>query len=508
MGALAQQASRKRSAVVSMRQLYAPERILRDEKLKQDQTPQWSRVVSRRRRDRDYQHRRILLAGDMIALYLALLIALLAGGDRARALEDSVWVLFTLPAWALLLNSYQLYKRPVQSLEPTHLDDLPRLFHAMLVGTLALWLYYRLIPPTQLILAEAAVFLLTAMALTVLLRRIARPLNEMRGNAERVCLVATEADALSIKRKIANHPEYGLELVAVIIDRSSDERDALSSETLLEALGPEIERRQIDFLLIRLDLPCLTEDTPEALMHLCFSHGVRFGAYPGPRSLLLPGAHLNNIEGIGILVHDVPVLSRSDRIMKRTVDVGLSLLLLILSIPLMIMIAGAIRFDSKGPILFRQPRVGKDGRLFRVNKFRTMVPDAEAMADELMKESVDPDWLDLDDDPRITRVGRFLRRTSLDEVPQLWNVFNGEMSLVGPRPLSVRDDEGLRGRQRNRLDLAPGVTGYWQVLGRTSIPFKEMVEIDYAYVTGWSLWLDLKIILRTVPVILSRRGAN
>ncbi len=137
-----------------------------------------------------------------------------------------------------------------------------------------------------------------------------------------------------------------------------------------------------------------------------------------------------------------------------------------------------------------------------------MVPDAEEMVPGLMEQSTDPDWLFLEHDPRITRVGRFLRRASLDELPQLFNVLRGEMSMVGPRPLSQTDDEGLLGWERHRIDLVPGVTGYWQVLGRTSIPFREMIEIDFAYVTGWSLWLDIKILIRTVPTVLSRRGAN
>jgi lipopolysaccharide/colanic/teichoic acid biosynthesis glycosyltransferase len=125
-----------------------------------------------------------------------------------------------------------------------------------------------------------------------------------------------------------------------------------------------------------------------------------------------------------------------------------------------------------------------------------------------MDRSVDPNWLDIEDDPRVTRVGRFLRNTSLDELPELWNVLKGEMSLVGPRPLSELDDKNVHGRRRHRLVLVPGITGYWQVVGRTSIPFDEMLEIDYDYVAGWSLWRDIEILLRTVPAVLRRRGAN
>jgi lipopolysaccharide/colanic/teichoic acid biosynthesis glycosyltransferase len=194
-------------------------------------------------------------------------------------------------------------------------------------------------------------------------------------------------------------------------------------------------------------------------------------------------------------------------VLKRCLDVTFAAASLVLFAPVMAVIALAIRLDSKGPVLFRQTRVGQDGRRFLLTKFRTMVPDSDRLVAELMEKSVDPDWLIIEDDPRVTRVGRFLRRSSLDELPQLWSVLKGEMSMVGPRPLSERDDEGVQGWERHRLDLVPGLTGHWQVLGRTTIPFREMIEIDYAYVTNWSLWLDLKLLIRTVPAVLRRRGA-
>jgi lipopolysaccharide/colanic/teichoic acid biosynthesis glycosyltransferase len=168
----------------------------------------------------------------------------------------------------------------------------------------------------------------------------------------------------------------------------------------------------------------------------------------------------------------------------------------------------AIKLDSRGPILFRQRRIGKGGRLFRFNKFRTMVADAEERLDDLRPLSEDRHWLKLDRDPRITRVGRILRLTSIDELPQLWNVLRGDMSLVGPRPLIASEDERIRGYARMRLHLAPGMTGLWQVLGRTTIPFEEMVKLDFIYISNWSLWTDIKLLLRTIPAVAGRRGAN
>ena len=159
-------------------------------------------------------------------------------------------------------------------------------------------------------------------------------------------------------------------------------------------------------------------------------------------------------------------------------------------------------------MFFKQKRIGRGGRSFTVRKFRTMVTDAEAQREALLAQSKDPNWLHLDHDPRITRVGRFLRHSSLDELPQLFNVLLGQMSLVGPRPLVESEDLRIEGWGRSRLDLTPGITGAWQVLGRTNIPFEEMVKLDYLYVTNWSLWTDVRLILRTLPVVLDRRGVN
>ena len=155
---------------------------------------------------------------------------------------------------------------------------------------------------------------------------------------------------------------------------------------------------------------------------------------------------------------------------------------------LMALIALAIKLDSRGPVFFRQQPDRARGQAVPAVKFRTMVLDAEDRSEELVRRSKDPNWLKLEHDPRITRVGRFLRMTSLDELPQLWNILRGEMSLVGPRPLIESEDCQIAGWGRSRLELTPGLTGLWQVLGRTSIPFEEMVKLDYLYVTNWSLW--------------------
>jgi lipopolysaccharide/colanic/teichoic acid biosynthesis glycosyltransferase len=199
--------------------------------------------------------------------------------------------------------------------------------------------------------------------------------------------------------------------------------------------------------------------------------------------------------------------TRSSLVLKRVIDfTGAALGLLVLS-PVLAAIALAVRAGSSGPVLFSQPRIGRDNQGFQMLKFRTMIDGAEALKEQLehLNESAAP-MFKISDDPRVTRVGRFLRRYSLDELPQLWNVLRGEMSLVGPRPLVPSEDGHVIGHHRERLSLTPGLTGPWQVLGRTNIPFQDMVKLDYLYVAEWSLWNDIKLLIRTAPVVLRAKG--
>jgi lipopolysaccharide/colanic/teichoic acid biosynthesis glycosyltransferase len=172
----------------------------------------------------------------------------------------------------------------------------------------------------------------------------------------------------------------------------------------------------------------------------------------------------------------------------------------------MIAVAIAIRLDSAGPILFRQARVGRDGRPFRILKFRSMVRDAEALKPGVAHLNTGAGLFKIRDDPRVTRVGRFIRRWRLDELPQLINVCRGDMSLVGPRPLIADEDARITGLDRSRLQLTPGMTGHWQLLGSTRVPMHEMVAIDYLYVANWSLWTDIKVLLRTVRLVVFSAG--
>jgi len=175
--------------------------------------------------------------------------------------------------------------------------------------------------------------------------------------------------------------------------------------------------------------------------------------------------------------------------------------------PLFLVIALAIKLEDRGPVFFRQKRVGRHGKHFDLLKFRTMVPNAEALKDSLRdRNEAQAGLFKIADDPRVTRVGKLLRKSALDELPQLLNIIRGEMSLVGPRPLVIDEDRHVEGWYRRRLELMPGMTGPWQILGPARVPLNEMGAMDYLYVANWSLWGDVKILLRTVPHVLGRRG--
>jgi exopolysaccharide biosynthesis polyprenyl glycosylphosphotransferase len=194
---------------------------------------------------------------------------------------------------------------------------------------------------------------------------------------------------------------------------------------------------------------------------------------------------------------------------KRVIDVVVSAAVLLLTVPLLAATALAIRLESPGPVLFRQRRVGLNGRAFQMLKFRSMLVDAEQRLEGLRaRNEMSGPVFKLTHDPRVTPVGRFLRKASIDELPQLWNVLRGEMSLVGPRPPLPSEVSQYQRWQRRRLSVKPGITCTWQVSGRNGIDFEQWMQLDLAYIDNWSLWGDVRICLKTIPAVLSARGAK
>jgi lipopolysaccharide/colanic/teichoic acid biosynthesis glycosyltransferase len=245
------------------------------------------------------------------------------------------------------------------------------------------------------------------------------------------------------------------------------------------------------------------------LMRVLSESGVCIDYVSGEPEALYSTAVLHHIEGLPILTIR-PTATRVTRTLKRAVDVAAAATGLALLSPLLAFVALRIRMTSPGPILFRQPRAGMDGEAFELLKFRTMVDGADQMREELRANDdrlAATKMLKLREDPRVTPFGVTLRRWSIDELPQLWNVVRGDMSLVGPRPLPLDEARHIDGHFAERLRMRPGITGPWQINGRSDIPFDDMVKLDYMYVASWTMREDLRLLVRTVGAVFHGRGA-
>jgi exopolysaccharide biosynthesis polyprenyl glycosylphosphotransferase len=281
----------------------------------------------------------------------------------------------------------------------------------------------------------------------------------------------------------------------------------LGADTDVETL---IERLDIDRVMLA---PALSESHRRVDLVCELSElGVHIDLIPSWSDVVGARLELHEMEGMPLLTLPRAVLGRFALRLKRALDLVFAAAASVVFAPVLIACAVAIKLDSPGPVLFRQRRIGKDDRPFEVFKFRSMFVDADARKEEVATlnfhgGSNESGMFKIREDPRITRAGRVLRRFSLDELPQLLNILRGEMSFVGPRPLIENEDRQIEGRLRRRLDLTPGLTGLWQAHGRSEIPFEEMVNLDYLYVTNWSLWGDIKLLMRTCSAVMRGRGA-
>lgn len=458
----------------------------------------------------------ILVVTDVLALAAALSITyLIADMIAPPAIVAPGWLvaalaLVALPAWLAVFTGYNLYERQSRSIAPASLDEVADLFHALLAGSL-IFLFAgqaldRLADARVYSPAEATIFCATALPIVLLLRGAARSWVLPKVLCPRRTLIVGAGDVGQIvERKIQSHPEYGLELVGFVDEEPEDGGNAplVGRPGDLPRLVDELE---IDWVVLAFSRSSYEETLD--LLRAARRPDVHLSIVPRFFEVFASNARIEELEGMPVVNLPSMRLSRSVRFLKRGVDIVVSALGLIMLAPLFAVVAAAIRLDSKGPVFFRQARHGRGASTFRIVKFRTMFAGAELQRHELAgRNEVDGALFKIKQDPRITRVGQVLRTTSIDELPQLWNVLKGEMSLVGPRPFVIHESSRIKGWAGRRLDITPGITGLWQVLGRNDMPFDEMVKLDYIYVTNWSLWWDFKILLQTIPVVFSRRGA-
>jgi exopolysaccharide biosynthesis polyprenyl glycosylphosphotransferase len=398
-----------------------------------------------------------------------------------------------------------LYDHDPARLRKSTLDELPALAEfAALMAFLALVsspiIFAGILGPREAI----ALFVVVLAALTAG-RVLARRIGGRFISPERCLFVGPAEEALRFGEKLAHDHATNARLVAQIeLDHASPWTSATIDRAVAEA-RKLVRRLEIQRVIIA---PHTSggADTLD-LMRTFGATGARVSVIPALLQVVGSAVEFDDVHGVAVLGVRSFSLPRSSRVVKRMFDVLSAFLGLAVAAPLMAVTALLVKLTSRGPVFFRQERVGRGGRAFELLKFRSMCIDAEERKSELTGDNEAAEgFFKIADDPRITKVGRILRRTNLDELPQLLNVLRGEMSLVGPRPLIPQEDRRVVGWHRRRLELTPGMTGHWQVLGSSRVPLDEMVAIDYLYVANWSLWTDLKLLLRTVPHVLSARG--
>lgn len=451
---------------------------------------------------RDARYRRLLVAADATAAAVGIPAAAAIGKSTHVTLR-SVVLLALAPVVAKVIG---LYDRDPARLRKSTLDELPALLQlAALLSFITLALSPILLDGI-LGPREAIALCLVLFAAATGSRTAARWIGTTLSPPERCLFIGPKEEAMRFRDKLEHEHAANARLVAQIeLHHASPWASANVADRSLADARELARRLGIQRVIIAPQSPGGGEMLD--LMRTFEAIGMRVSVIPALFQVVGSAVEFDDVRGVAVLGVRSFNLARSSRLVKRIFDlVGASLVLAMMS-PLMLLTAVLIKLTSPGPVFFRQERVGRGGRPLELLKFRSMVADAEARKADLAPQNQAAEgFFKITDDPRITRLGRVLRRTNLDELPQLMNVLRGEMSLVGPRPLIPQEDQRVVGWHRRRLELTPGMTGHWQVLGSSRVPLDEMVAIDYLYVANWSLWTDLKLLLRTIPYVLTGRG--
>jgi exopolysaccharide biosynthesis polyprenyl glycosylphosphotransferase len=464
-------------------------------------------------RRRGWLMRRMLLGADLLALSSAFLGATaLLGADAAPSVP---LLLASLPVWVVAAKLYGLYERDVEWADYSTTEELAAIFHLLTVGAWTILVVEWLADTPQLS------WLLTAWLLAIPAlgggRALARAVCKQATAYSQNAIVVGAGDiGQLIARKLLQHPEYGINVVGFVDASPRARRRELGHLTLLghpEQLKELVEQLDVERLIVSFSAERDAETVRIVRALSTINRDVQVDLVPRLYELVGPKAFVHTIEGMPLVGVPPLRLPRSSRMLKRGLDIAGAALGLLLTAPLFLLFATLIKRDSEGPVFFCQERLARDMRPFKLLKFRTMTVDTDeaehvAYIRQTMAAGASPrdnGLYKLDRSRSVTRVGGWLRRTSLDELPQLINVLRGDMSLVGPRPCLATETEFFAPHHFERFLVPAGLTGLWQVTARAKSTFGEALELDVSYARGWSLLLDLRLLLRT-PVQLLRPG--
>jgi exopolysaccharide biosynthesis polyprenyl glycosylphosphotransferase len=441
---------------------------------------------------RDALLRRMLGLADVVAVCAGTIAFALLFESVDQALWAGVWV----PVWVLLAKLHGLYDRDQRVLRHLTVDELPKLFTWAASGTGSLLLFLLLAPSgTPKVGAAAGTWAVTGAAAFVL-RSLVRLIWRWSTPPARTLVIGSGPLAAATRRKLELFPDIHVVVVA--------ERDSLAAGDL-----PQLQEELAGLDRVVVALQTIDGDVVEELVGACRRARVKLAVVPPVRGMFGTAVQLSHIAELPVIVYSTWDVPRSTILLKRAIDVVGAAVVLVAGAPLFALIAAAIKLDSRGPVLFRQSRVGLGGGRFVMLKFRTMVPNAEELLPQLVAIDRLPEPVfKLRRDPRVTPVGRLLRRTSLDELPQLWNVLRGDMSLVGPRPEEEQIVDRYRREHLIRLEVKPGLTGPMQVSGRAALTLEERLAVEREYIENLSISRDLRILALTATAVVGGRGAS
>jgi exopolysaccharide biosynthesis polyprenyl glycosylphosphotransferase len=439
---------------------------------------------------RDALQRRMLALADAAAALVAS-ATLAALGD----FEAAFWATVFLPAWVLLAKLHGLYDREQRSLRHLTVDELPKILSWAATGTALLLVFDLVTPVGSLPIGTGLAFWAAISAAAFVLRSVARLAWRRLTPPARTLILGSGPLADVARRKLELFPDMHLQVVA--------EHAELTHADLAEAATWLAD---VDRVIVATS--SIEGDVLEELVLVCRRAHVKLAVVPPARGMFGTAVQLTHVADLPVIVYGTWDVARSTLFLKTVIDIVVSAVLLVVLSPLFLAIAVAVKLTSRGPVLFRQTRIGINGRPFRMLKFRTMVANAEELLPDLVAIDRLPEPVfKIRADPRVTRFGRLLRHSSLDELPQLWNVIRGDMSLVGPRPEEAQIVALYGPQHLVRLQVKPGVTGPMQVNGRGQLAFEERLAVEREYIENLSIGRDLRILAMTLSSVFGGRGA-
>src|ERR1700742_1898946 len=448
--------------------------------------------------------RRLLALGDWAALLVAL--CAVTATTSSTDVADLFWAVLFSPTWILVVKLHGLYDNDHRRIRHSTLDEVPSLVSATVLGTLVLDALLAISPVGPLSPKSAIALGVGTLVGSFVLRGVLRWVWHRATPMALGIVVGAPATVDTVARRVVTHPETRLHLVGYLSNSTEEDSAELVRLGSLADLAEVAAVSGIERVVVTEQQ--MSEPAAERLIEECKELGLALTFLPQHYGLLGPGIELNRLAELPVLDFRFSDPPRSTQAMKRAMDVVVSGVLLVVISPLLLLTALAILIDSGRPESIRQKRAGKDGESFTMLKFRTMVADAEDRLAELIDLSkLDAPAFKIPDDPRVTRGGRFLRRTSIDELPQLINVLRGAMSLVGPRPEEESVVALYDERQRGRLAIKPGMTGPMQVYGRSDLTFEERLAMERDYLDNLSIFTDLAILMRTPRAMVRGEGA-